>query len=447
MSIPYYFTREERDGNAIYDGGLTHNFPDTVFREQNPGATYIGLFLAPEEGRSATRRPVWAEVLDIMIGRDEVSRAQKDPHCVVWIDPSPIRTVDFDLSQRDKNYLLTCGRVGALRFLKDNGAKIDERRLEVLEDRRRQLRDKVVALRRRRTWLRTAFTLTILIICLLGWLSRGRVANALRTFAEPSYLATPGIAGAVSDVLSEPGKQDFFRIVLKEKGKSLSGRLGRDGAVRAFVSPARYFARGVSIGAAAALLGNRYDAAQDVVIMFCKANSDPRLFDARLATWLNLADAITTDLKEPADCATPASGDERLYCRALEVRSAGQAPSGKWVAGALKRLYSAVGTLLDDQTAAEQLRERYGVTESFSGLGFSVGGTGGPASIVRPEEVLSELTVPEYIVSNVSLEDAGCKCIRVAPYAKRGNDPLDLDWVESHGSAECPLVERLGGRS
>src|SRR5262249_6286705 len=246
---------------------------------------------------------------------------------------------------------------------------------------------------------------------------------------------------------------NFFRIVFKPKDSPLSGKLGREDSVRAFVSPAKYFAGGISVGKAAALLGDRYDAEQDVAIIFCKAKGDERIFDARLATWINLADAITTDLPEydrtiaTVSCTEldHVSDDGRLYCRAQALLKAASQTNERWVAGALGGLYDAVRELLRDQAAMGQLRTRYGVTESFSGLGFSVGGTGGPAAVVQPAEVLGRLTVPEYIVKNVRLKATDCNCVTVAPYERRDNDPLALQWIEAHGTPDCPQVKALGG--
>jgi hypothetical protein len=50
----------------------------------------------------------------------------------------------------------------------------------------------------------------------------------------------------------------------------------------------------------------------------------------------------------------------------------------------------------------------------------------------------------EYILKNVSLAEAGCRCISVAPYPGRSNDPLDPDFIsQAGGDGTCKAVDRL----
>jgi predicted acylesterase/phospholipase RssA len=443
ISIPYYFTREERDGDPVYDGGLTHNFPDKVFASENPNASYIGLYLAPEA--SGDRQRVYSEVLSIMMGRDELTRVNENAQRIVWIDPSPIRTVDFHLSQQEKNLLLTAGRVGALRFLQAQNQPVNVPRLETLEDRLRHLRDRVIATRKKRQSRRCLVVVSVLMVPILAWLAVANSDWLVRMLRQPRPI---GVASGVSEALGHPEKQDLVRIVLKRNGESLSGKLGREEALRAFMAPAKYFTGEVSVGEAASLLGNQYDADRDVAIIYCRAKNDSRIFDAKLATWMNLAKAIMADIKASdglplADCKGLTNEDDRLYCHAKVLLDAVSTTDETWVAGALERLYSAVAEVLADPVALKQLRVRYGVTESFSGLGFTVGGTGGTAEMVEPDEILGRLKVPEYLVKNLALQQAGCKCVRIAPYEERDSDPLDLAWVEKHGSSDCPQKTSL----
>jgi len=50
----------------------------------------------------------------------------------------------------------------------------------------------------------------------------------------------------------------------------------------------------------------------------------------------------------------------------------------------------------------------------------------------------------EYVLNNVSLVDAGCRCISVAPYPGRGDDPLDPDFIaKAGGDGVCTSVQKL----
>jgi len=64
------------------------------------------------------------------------------------------------------------------------------------------------------------------------------------------------------------------------------------------------------------------------------------------------------------------------------------------------------------------------------------------------QEILVKSVSSEYIVKNVSLKEAGCRCISVAPYPERANDWLDPEFIErAGGDGECKAVPRLRRRS
>ncbi len=60
------------------------------------------------------------------------------------------------------------------------------------------------------------------------------------------------------------------------------------------------------------------------------------------------------------------------------------------------------------------------------------------------QQILVKSVSSEYILKNISLADAGCRCISVAPYAGRADDMLDPDFIEqAGGEGVCKTVERL----
>lgn len=60
------------------------------------------------------------------------------------------------------------------------------------------------------------------------------------------------------------------------------------------------------------------------------------------------------------------------------------------------------------------------------------------------EQILVKSVSSEYVLKNVSLSAAGCRCISVPPYAGRSNDPFDPDFIAQFGGdGSCKTVDRL----
>jgi hypothetical protein len=61
------------------------------------------------------------------------------------------------------------------------------------------------------------------------------------------------------------------------------------------------------------------------------------------------------------------------------------------------------------------------------------------------QQILAKSVSSEYIVKNVSLSAAGCRCISVAPYPGRSNAQFDPNFIEqAGGDGICREVGRLG---
>jgi len=114
MSIPYFFIPEKVDGIKVYDGGLGNNFPLKTFISDNGNALFIGLYLISEVKQNGS---TLSDLLDIATDANEREVVQQHPDKIVIIDPRPIKTTQFKLSEQDKNFLLQAGKVGALVYL------------------------------------------------------------------------------------------------------------------------------------------------------------------------------------------------------------------------------------------------------------------------------------------------------------------------------------------
>lgn len=172
MAIPVFFTPTLVDGRRVYDGGLRNNFPLKKFLDTFPGAPFIAIYLGKPNNNN--QRSFCSEILDIVVDGEERELVDGLPKDVVVIDTSPIGTIDFRLTQEEKQFLVAVGRASALELLLrrsiDNGpsanavAKLREEaermRRSVIE-KRQSKRSKL----RRRLVLLTAATIGVWVFC------------------------------------------------------------------------------------------------------------------------------------------------------------------------------------------------------------------------------------------------------------------------------------------
>jgi predicted acylesterase/phospholipase RssA/CheY-like chemotaxis protein len=132
MSIPLIFIPQKRDGYRIYDGGLQNNYPIEILLKNQPDADFIGLYLGSEIYNSRNESnsvvgdmfSIWTEALDS-------KNLKKYNEQTIIIDPHPISTIDFDMSDDEKKFLVNVGRLGALKFLFKQGLIGKSRKSEI----------------------------------------------------------------------------------------------------------------------------------------------------------------------------------------------------------------------------------------------------------------------------------------------------------------------------
>jgi predicted acylesterase/phospholipase RssA len=120
MAIPYFFYPERIEGNWVVDGGMQNNYPIDALLKRFPdlkdSADFIGLYLGNKEAEKNTRwvlidlLSIWSESSDEEAKETFIDRT-------IVIDPRPVKTTDFSLSQNDVEFLLAEGRASALRWL------------------------------------------------------------------------------------------------------------------------------------------------------------------------------------------------------------------------------------------------------------------------------------------------------------------------------------------
>jgi predicted acylesterase/phospholipase RssA len=172
MSIPILFVPPQVDGRPVYDGGLRNNFPVTRFLKVHPGSPFIALYLSARN----KNEKVWigSNLLDIVIDGEDRKVVDEHASSVVIIDTSPIGTVDFNLSQLEKEFLLKIGRASALKFLKsrilDDGPadSVVRTAIEEAEECREEVKQKRKQKRRRKLMIAAALLVSLTIGTLMG---------------------------------------------------------------------------------------------------------------------------------------------------------------------------------------------------------------------------------------------------------------------------------------
>ena len=246
-----------------------------------------------------------------------------------------------------------------------------------------------------------------------------------------------------SDTVREALPNDYLRISFLSPGTQPT-TLSRPGALRAFATATTLYVPPLKLADVPYYSGLVNDDKKVLVAMRCRP-AHPETVDAVLATWPNVFTAIQHDVPlNPSDCnSETANTATQMACFAKAFSD----PPGTAVPTSLAHTFSYAGTLYDaTHTAlAKWLQDNYGIYPAFSGIGYSVKDSYSLSSQpMTSKQILVKSVSSEYILKNVSLADAGCHCISVAPYDGRSNDLLDPGFIsQAGGDGVCKAVDRL----
>ncbi|MEH6762955.1 MAG: patatin-like phospholipase family protein [Aequorivita antarctica] len=173
MSIPFFFTPQKEQGINIFDGGAQNNYPVKILLENNPNTKFIGLYLGNEHYQHPKKVSLLREMLSIWTESMDYEALSEYMDETIIINTKPISTLSFNLNENEKNFLLECGRVSAIKFLvknqKINKEEIDlekqQKKLNV--ERNLLIRKKILKNRRKR-----AFYIFLLCLCVCIFLLR-----------------------------------------------------------------------------------------------------------------------------------------------------------------------------------------------------------------------------------------------------------------------------------
>lgn len=235
---------------------------------------------------------------------------------------------------------------------------------------------------------------------------------------------------------------DFLRMAFVPPKTSIT-TLGKPGALRVFFTSSAVFTPSVPLSQITNLLGEIEKPDQDLVLLRCHPQSAA---EPVLATWPNVFGALKEDLgTKPHSCdAAEKSVEDKLYCTAAQFTDSPQASAPE----SLQKLFDSSAPLVGASHAAEAtwLHDRYGIFPAFTGLGLTMKDSYslGKDDPRTSKQVLANSIVPEYLLKNVSLQEAQCSCVIVPPYPERTNGAVDPAFVEkSGGKGSCKVVSRL----
>jgi hypothetical protein len=277
-------------------------------------------------------------------------------------------------------------------------------------------------------------------------------------YAAPPYGKTPaGVTDASRDAATYG---DFIRLLWVTPGVRVD-HVGRNDQFvvnkRAFVTAATFLKPAVTVDRLAALVGNYWPTQeQDLVLMRCRPSVDQhQALGPILATWPNVFAAIVSDFQSQGySCnpPNPSDGNNIIYCVAKSYQDSQQAV---FVDG-LSNAFDAAAQIFQSSSSspgALALKTNYGIYPAFTGLGFAAQGSG-TVGTMNTATVLRQSVVPEYLLGNLSLADAGCRCIQVPRYGNANQpdrrhgksvNPTDIWQRGTLDNGACPQVQRLPG--
>jgi hypothetical protein len=271
------------------------------------------------------------------------------------------------------------------------------------------------------------------------------VCGCARHAVQPPALAlAPAV---VSDTVRESLPNDYLRISFLSPGTRVTS-LSRPGALRAFATATPLYAPPLLLKDLPYYSGLVNDDGLILVAMRCRP-PQPEKVDAVLATWPNVFLAIQRDVPvDPGTCGSPsAATPAQMACYARGFSD----PAATAVPLALARVFNYAAVLYDADHAplAKWLQSNYGIYPAFAGSGYSIKDSYSLSTEpMTSQQILVKSVSSEYLLKNVSLSDAGCRCISVAPYPGRSDGRLDPDFIwKSGGDGACAAVDKLPSAS
>ncbi len=236
MSIPFVFVPQRTYGDDTFDGGLQNNYPVKAFLEKFPGTDFIGLYLGPQEYNSS-KQQWWANLLSILVGSGDTESLERYLDRTVVIDPSPVGTLDFGLSENDNAFLDASGREGALAFIDRTTLGYHRARAKKMDLRLAAIDERCVAAIRKRR--RSLFFLALLIaapVAIWFWHAHRVQPDVIQSGSRPTKREVVKKQPALIKVVGLPtvdspyAKKRTYHIPVENMGE-LPGRITAAAAI------------------------------------------------------------------------------------------------------------------------------------------------------------------------------------------------------------------------
>jgi hypothetical protein len=270
-------------------------------------------------------------------------------------------------------------------------------------------------------------------------LASGCAVHRVQGVAAAALAPPVVVAGSVREALPN----DYLRVSFLPAGIPVTS-LSRPGALRAFATATPLYAPPLRVADLPAYSGLVNSDGSMLVAMRCRPQH-PETVDALLATWPNVFIAIQRDVPlGPGACT---SAPDAPAVQAACYAGAFSDPPATSVPTTLANTFNYAAVLFDANHAAlaKWLKDNYGIFPAFSGIGYSVKDSYNlDTQPMTSQQILVKSISSEYILKNVPLAAAGCRCISVPPYPGRAADRIDPDFIaRAGGDGVCTQVERL----
>jgi len=225
MAIPFIFTPQMDAGLKVLDGGMRNNYPVDVLLRDHPNTKFIGLYLGPEHYEGEERETsLLRDMLSVWTEATDIESLTKFASQTVVIDPRPISTIDFNLTEKEKLFLLKAGKASAMKFvMKTNKeGRPSKNDVNTAYSELAKSKAEVSARRSRRNWIATAL-LVLLCLSLLGGVVYS--ISALKQYFSVTHVQPPNLrissvttsGNSTTAAISTDGRYVVYAV--REQGK------------------------------------------------------------------------------------------------------------------------------------------------------------------------------------------------------------------------------------
>jgi hypothetical protein len=255
-------------------------------------------------------------------------------------------------------------------------------------------------------------------------------------------------AALISEQTRQPRYDDFLRLIFANLS-SPPTTLGAPMAYRVFFGATIFYEPPITIAQIAGFSGIPVHPDRDLYIFRCipprRSNADPAL-----ALWPNLISSMLDDYDEhPPQPNTP---DEALQRIAQSFDDTSSMVLTETLDNALnvgKQFFERYPRRGPQRFSAKQMQDqmslRFGAFTAFTGLGYAAEGTAASPSF-DSEQTMRSMVIPDFVLRNVTLAEAGCHCIKVPmTVPNRDRRKLDPDLIVRRDNyGKCVTVTRTG---